>query len=101
MSKKPHSKLWLYFTGIISATIFIVFAGITMVWVVLFALDVIQIDPGVRHIPIAMLSLWSILLGAILTLFVGKLMIRPIQNMSEAFDELSNGNFSVEIPTDE
>lgn len=101
MSKKPHSKLWLYFTGIIFATIFAVFLVITLVLLVLFQLNLIQIDPRARHIPVAVLSLGSILLGTIIALFVGKLIIRPIQNMSDAFDELSKGNFSVKVPADE
>lgn len=101
MSRKPHSKLWLFFTGIIFATIFAVFILITIIWFLLFQLNLIQIDPRARHIPIVVLSLGSILLGTIIALFVGKMMIQPIQNMSDAFDELSNGNFAVKIPTDE
>lgn len=101
MSRKPHSELWLYFTGIIFATVFAVFLLITAVWFALYQLNLIQIDPRARHIPIILLLLGSILLGTIIALFVGKLMIRPIQNMSDAFDELSKGNFSVKIPTDE
>lgn len=100
MSKKPHSKLWLYFTGIIFGTIFAVFLLITAMGFTLFQLNLIQIDPDVRHIPIFMLLLGSILLGTIIALFVGKILIRPIQNMSSAFDELSEGNFSVKIPAD-
>lgn len=101
MSKKPHSKLWLYFTGIIFATIFAILVLITIFWIALFELNLIQIDPRVKHIPILMLLLGSILLGTITALFVGKIIINPIQNMSNAFDELSKGNFSVRIPTDE
>ncbi|MFR1202472.1 MAG: ATP-binding protein [Blautia sp.] len=40
-------------------------------------------------------------MGTIIALFVGKLMIQPIQTMRDAFDELSKGNFSVRIPTDQ
>ena len=101
MSRKPHSKLWLYFTGIIFATIFAIFILITLICFVLYQLNLIQIDPRARHIPIIILSLGSTLLGTIIALFVGKLMIRPIQNMSDAFDELSKGNFSIKLPTDE
>lgn len=101
MSRKPHSKLWLYFTGIIFATIFAVFILISIIWFVLFQMNLIQIDPRARHIPIVVLSLSSILLGTIIALFVGKLIIRPIQNMRDSFDELSKGNFSVKMPADE
>jgi len=101
LSRKKHSKLWLYFTGIIFATIFAVFVLTTIIWFMLFWLNLIQLDPRIRHIPIMVLLLGSILLGTVIALFVGKLMIRPIQNISDAFDELSKGNFSVRIPTDE
>lgn len=100
MSKKPHSRLWLYFTGIIFATIFAVFMLVTVILLALFQFNLIQIDPRVRHIPIVMFLLGSILLGTIMALFVGRTLIRPIQNMSNAFDELSKGNFSVKIPSD-
>lgn len=100
MSKKKHSKLWLYFAGIIFATIFAVFVLITIVLFALYWINLIQIDPTARPVPIVVLLLGSILLGTIIALFVGKSMIRPIQNMCDAFDELSKGNFSVKIPTD-
>ncbi|MDO4338331.1 MAG: HAMP domain-containing sensor histidine kinase [Eubacteriales bacterium] len=100
MNKKPHSRLWLYFTGIIFATIFAVFTLVTIIWLTLFRFDLIQIDPQVRHIPIAIFLLESILLGTTIAVFVGKILIRPIRNMSDAFDELSKGNFSVKIPSD-
>ena len=100
MSKKKHSKLWLYFAGIIFATIFAVFVLITIVLFALYWINLIQIDPTARPVPIVVILLGSILLGTIIALFVGKSMIRPIQNMCDAFDELSKGNFSVKIPTD-
>lgn len=41
------------------------------------------------------------LLGTSVALFVGKLIIHPIQNISSAFDELSRGNFGVKVPENE
>lgn len=100
-SKKPHSKLWLQFTGLVFATIFIVFIFITLLWLALFELNVIQIDLRERHIPIVILALGSILLGVVIALYVGKLIVRPVQNISNAFNELSKGNFDVKVPEDE
>lgn len=97
MNKKPDSRLWLYFTGIVFATIFIVFLFISVLWLVLFELNYIEIDPRGRHVPILVLAVGSLLLGGIIAFYVGKLIIRPIQNMSNAFDELSKGNFHVKI----
>lgn len=101
MNRNPHSRLWLYFTGIIFATIFGVFTFITLIWLALFQLKLIHVDPQTKHIPILLLCLGSTLLGTIIALFVGKLMIQPIQTMRDAFNELSRGNFSVRIPTDQ
>lgn len=101
LNKKPHSKLWLYFTGIVFATIFLVFTLITLVWIGLFELNLIYDDPRTRHIPIIVFALGSALLGAVITLYVGKIIIRPIQNISNAFEELSKGNFQVRVSEDE
>ena len=64
-------------------------------------MNLIQINPRARHIPIVVFCLGSILLGTIITLFVGKRIIRPIQHLSDAFGELSKGNFNVKISSDE
>lgn len=100
MNKKSHSQLWLYFTGIIFATIFAVFVLFTIALLVLSKLDLVQFDPRARRLPIAVLLWGSILLGMIIALFVRKRIIGPIQNMRNVFDELSRGNFSVKMPTD-
>jgi len=101
MSKKPHSKLWLYFAGLVFATIFVVFLLIAGIWFLLFEKNILSYNPLDHHIPVVMFGYGSILLGAIIAAFVGKLIIRPIQNISIAFDELSKGNFSVKVPEDE
>ena len=101
MRKSSHSKLWLYFAGLVFATVFLVFLIVSGVWLLLFEANVISNSPLDRHIPIFVFCAGSILLGAIIALFVGKLIIRPIQNISNAFDELANGNFSVSVPEDE
>lgn len=98
MNKKKHSRLWIYFTGIVFATISIVFLLITTLWAVLFKLNYIPIDPRSRHIPILISALGSLLLGTVIAIYVGKIMIRPIQSIENAFDELSRGNFNVKIP---
>ena len=41
------------------------------------------------------------MLGLVIALFVGKRIIRPVQNLSDAFDELSKGNFDIKIPENE
>ena len=70
------------------------------VWQLLFELDLIDADLRTRNIPIIVPS-GSFLLGIIITVFVGKMIIRPIQNISNAFDALSRGDFSVKVSENE
>lgn len=100
-SKKPHSKLWLRFAGLVFATIFIVFIFITLFWFALFELNLIQVDLRDRHIPIVVFALGSLLLGTVIAVYVGKLIVRPVQNIGNAFDKLSKGNFDVKVPENE
>lgn len=101
MNRKPHSKLWLYFAGLVFATIAGVFLLVTALWFVLYALQIISVDPRSRHAPILVLLAGSLLIGCAVAVFVGKLIIRPIQNISNAFDELSKGNFEVKVSENE
>ena len=84
MSKKRHSALWLRFAVLVFATIFAVFAIITLGWYVLFRCGVLTVNPFGRHIPILLLALASLLLGTVIALYVGRLIVRPVQNISEA-----------------
>lgn len=101
MSNKRHSALWLRFAVLVFATIFAVFAAITLGWYMLFRCDLLSVDPFGRRIPILLLALASLLLGTVIALYVGRLIVRPVQNISEAFDELSAGNFDVKVSENE
>lgn len=101
MNKKGHSKLWLYFSGIVFAAGFIVFTIVTLVWLLLFELKIIETDLYLKRVPILLILVFGTLLGGCITFFVGRNIIRPIQNMSDAFEELSKGNFDVKIPENE
>lgn len=101
MNKKTHSKLWLYFASIVFATIAVVFLLLTLFLMVLFELQIVSINPRIKHVPILLLLVGSLLIGCAIAIFVGKLIIRPIQNISSAFDEISKGNFDVRVTTDE
>ena len=101
MIKKKHSALWLRFALLVFATIFAFFTAITLGWIVLFRCHVVSVDPFGRHIPFFLLALASLLLGAVIALYVGRLIVRPIETIRAAFDELSSGNFDVKVPENE
>lgn len=101
MRKLSHSKLWLYFTGLVFATIAVVFLLVTTLLLILYRFQIIEIAPRSRHMPIHVFLAGSLLIGCSVAVFVGKLIIRPVQNISNAFDELSRGNFAVKVSENE
>lgn len=98
MTENKHSKLWLYFSGIVFATLMAAFLISLILWIILYNFGIISINPANKHIPLVFAFAGSILIGAIIALFVGRLIIKPVQNISNAFGELSKGNFDIRVP---
>ncbi len=96
-----HSNIWLYFALVVFITVISVFAIVTSVWFLLFDLNIIELDPRGRKMPLLLLFAGSILLGSTLAVFVGRVIIRPIKRLGDAFFEVSQGNFSVKVPENE
>lgn len=95
LKRRKYSKLWIYFTGVIFATICAVFLLIYLLWRILFELGYMVVAP--HRAPLFIFALGSLLLGTIIAAFVRKLIVNPIQNIGNAFDKLSKGNFDVKI----
>lgn len=98
MSKKRHSTIWLRFASIVFVTVLAVFSVITLIWLLLFKLNVIDSDPSGRRIPLVLLFCGSLLIGGAIALYAGKTIVDPVQKIGRAFRELSEGNFSVKVP---
>lgn len=101
MIKKSRSKLWLYFTLIVFGTISVTFLCLTSFWFILYHFRIIPAHPEEMHIPFILFMIGSAIIGSVITIFVGKLIIIPVVNISEAFNDLSKGDFSVRVPNDE
>lgn len=101
MNKRRPSKLLLYFSLIVFATIFAVFVFVMLSYCVLTRFELLRGELHGKPFPILFFALGSLLLGAVITFFVGRTIIRPIQNIGSAFNELSRGNFDVRVPEDE
>lgn len=101
MSDKKPTKLWLYFAGLIFATVFIVFTLISTTWILFYKLGLSDIDPSGIRAPLFLFLSGSLQLGGVIAIFVGKRIILPIQNIGKAFDALSHGDFTVKVSEDE
>lgn len=101
MNKKRHSTIWLHFAGIVFLTVAVAFLIIVTAWWALYSLNVIQVDPHGKKIPVFFLLAGSVLIGGAVAIYVGKVIIRPVQKIGRAFNELSEGNFAVKVSEDE
>lgn len=101
MNKKNHSTIWLRFSGIIFVTVLIVFFAIFTVWFLLFKFGVVQMNPLGKKVPVLLLLPPCLLSGGIIALYVGKVIINPIQKIGKAFHSLAEGDFSVKVPENE
>ncbi len=97
---KLRSRLWLYFTLIIFITILVIFVIILAVWLLFYRVGVIQFYPMATEFILVPLLVASLFLGASVAIFVGRLIIRPVQRIGDAFSRLAEGDFSVRVPAD-
>lgn len=95
--KRNRSRLWMYFTLIILATVIMGFLMVTLVWWLLYKTNLITVVYIQRKFPLFAVVIGSAIIGVIIALFVGKLFIKPIENISNAINELSKGNFDVRV----
>lgn len=101
MNKKSGSKLWVRCTALVFVTIISVFVITALFMFALFEFNVVDVDPRGKRIPIVFFAISCLLLGTLITVYVGRMFVQPIQNISRAFDELSKGNFDVKVPENE
>lgn len=101
MNKRYGSKLWVRFTALVFSTVLVVFLLVSALFFTLYALGVVSIDFPERHVPLVFWALGSLLLGSVVTVYVGKLIVRPVQNIGNAFEQLSKGNFDVKVSEEE
>lgn len=91
-------ELWLYFTWVIFATIFVIFLFVSLLWALVSYIKAGTIDVGARRAPILFFLFGSILLGLVVTASVGRLIIRPMREFGRAFDEIARGDFDYRVP---
>lgn len=100
MNKRPHSQLWFCLTGCVFGVVLSGAIVMLLIWYLLFHFQVITVNPIEQHIPFVIILPGSAVVGSCITWLVGRLIIRPIQGISHAFERLSQGDFSVRVPTD-
>jgi signal transduction histidine kinase len=104
MNKKA-SNLWLLFAVNIFISLIIAFGFVFLITLLLYNFGLLDffmnntINPR-PLIPILSLLLLSTLLGMVLTFRVGRKILVPISQISEATKQVASGDFNVKVPND-
>ena len=100
-----RSQLWRHFSLVIFISMLFVFAFFFIAWLIIYWLGYTESSPYellIRQpLSLGVTLLLSVFVGGVVAVFVGKRIIKPIQKINNAFDELSKGNFNIRISTDE
>ncbi len=90
-------SLWLYFVGIVFVTMLV--SAVVVAFIAMQLLHEGSFAPGVNPFPhvFQVLVFMSVLIGASVTIFVGRAILSPIIKFGEATQEVAKGNFSVRI----
>lgn len=102
---KRKSHLWRHFSLLIFVSMLFVFASFFIFWLIVYWLGFTESSPyellARQPLSLGLTLLLSFFVGGVVAAFVGRRIIKPIQRINNAFDELSTGNFDIRIPTEE
>ena len=95
--KSARSNLWLIFVAIVSAVMVIALILITTIMSVLFALGVIPTQQQMAPPLFIMLIVLSIILGVGMSLIIGRIILKPVDKLSNGLESVARGDFSIRL----
>lgn len=97
LRKRRISQIWLYFVAAVFAVMIITITIIAGVALLMFKLRYLHFDVVRPVIPLGLLLMTSIAVGAVLALIVGKRVLTPITDMIAAEKQIAGGDFTVRL----
>jgi signal transduction histidine kinase len=92
------SKYWLYFAAIVFAIMSAAAFTMLTAAVILYNTGFLSGFEGTSISPILIMLILSILIGTTISIFVGRKILDPIAQFSNASMEVAKGNFDVKLP---
>lgn len=74
---------------------------VVVLWLLLFEFKIVHAAPHGGKLPLLLFFIGSFFVGGAVAVYVGKVIISPIQRIGKAFHELSEGNFAVKVSENE
>ena len=97
MKRKPQRPLWLYFAAIVFVIMLITACTMAFLAVILFRFGQLRFQGHMPLLPIFMLLFISVIMGTLISLFVGGKILKPVTRLSESLNEVAKGNFDIRI----
>lgn len=97
MKKTKKAQLWIHFS-------IIIFVIMAFTAIIMIGLTILLFQAGMFHIrgtnplsPIFFLLIISVIIGTVISIFVSKIILRPITNFTNAVEKVSQGDFSIRL----
>lgn len=97
MKKKHFASLWFMFAVLTFFVFLSVFAVVAVIAFTLSHMGYLAKFNDTPLIPIVALLFLSVIFGMVLFLFVGQVILKPVQRFSEAIKIVAKGDFSIEL----
>lgn len=98
--KARFSTMWIGFVFSVFLIILFSFIVLISLFVILIHAKLVFVDGRSPWIPLAAMTLTSIIVGTGLTIFVAKILLKPIVAFSHAMTKVAKGNFAVSVQYD-
>lgn len=98
MKIKRISTLWLHFAVVVFFIMFATALILTVTAFILLHLGYLDTYERTPLIPILFLMLMSIVIGTVISMFVGRRILKPITRFSQAAKRVAKGDFSIRLP---
>ncbi|MDD9146935.1 MULTISPECIES: HAMP domain-containing sensor histidine kinase [unclassified Sporolactobacillus] len=96
-NKKAHTTLWLYFAIVVFLIMLVTAMIMTIIAFILLHFGYLNPSDRTPLIPISILMFMSIVIGTVISLFVGKKILKPITQFSKAAKQVAKGDFNIKL----
>lgn len=97
MNKGKINNLWWYFVSLVFLIMLstcLIMAGLAF-WYLYVRYGNVTLHPKGHFAPILIIMLFSVIIGTIITIMVGRKFVSPITDFSKAAKEIAKGNFDI------
>ena len=97
--KKINTKLWLYFCIAFMISLFLVIICSALLVYILYFLGLFKNENAYNSFfsPLLFMIIISIILGLIVSIFIGKVILKPVEELNKGLHEVAKGDFTFRV----